>query len=151
MFTNLFSRSGKWVKLISAVSFGIALVTTGQCGAFWLPAESLLWGMIFRNPFSWPVHQIEFHIINVRSLLNHNEMARDFFWFSHSARTIFVGMPIRVCLHLEKSQWGDDLQVQVYKLEEKKQIASFFCLSLIGTFFAAFLAQFLLQSRSKCV
>ena len=57
---------------------------------------------------------LEFHIISHHKSVAKTcyVVARDllFFCFSHRSRTVFLGMPIRVCLHLSKiifkAQWG---------------------------------------------
>ena len=56
----------------------------------------------------------EFHTISYHKSVAETcyVVARDllFFCFSHRSRTVFLGMPIRVCLHLSKiifkAQWG---------------------------------------------
>ena len=75
---------------------------------------------ILVNLITYQFYLTKFQVIPEFHMISHHKsvaktcyvVARDmlFFCFSHRSRTVFLGMPIRVCLHLSKiifkAQWG---------------------------------------------
>ena len=75
---------------------------------------------ILVNLITYQFYLTKFQVIPEFHMISHHKsvaktcyvVARDmlFFCFSHRSRTVFLGMPIRVCLHLLKiifkAQWG---------------------------------------------